>query len=118
MTAMNVIATARWTVGVFAALYAGLLDPSVRVTCQHPCSIDHRRRRHHHDGRLHRARRVSGMTDDVIDGKIEEIAVPARGGVAGREQIGGDADCAVLTGAVGGGDCGGGEKGCNTKETI
>ena len=27
-----VIATALWTVGVFAALYAGVLDPSVRVT--------------------------------------------------------------------------------------
>ena len=28
MTAMNVIATARWTVGVFAALYAGVLAPA------------------------------------------------------------------------------------------
>ena len=37
---------------------------------QHPV-IDHQRRRHHHDGRLHR-HVVSGMTDDVIEGKIEE----------------------------------------------
>ena len=29
--------------------------------------------------------------------------------MAGGEQIGGDADCAVFIGAVGGGDCGGGE---------
>ncbi|EZP41170.1 hypothetical protein BW37_01119 [Janthinobacterium lividum] len=32
MTAMNVIATALWTMGVFGALYAGVLDPNVRVT--------------------------------------------------------------------------------------
>ena len=30
--------------------------------------------------------------------------------MAGGKQIGGDADCAVFAGAVGGGDCGGGEK--------
>ena len=29
--------------------------------------------------------------------------------MAGGEQIGGNADCAVFAGAVGGGDCGGGE---------
>lgn len=39
MTAMNVIATALWTVGVFAALYAGVLDPSVRVTSSTLSSI-------------------------------------------------------------------------------
>ena len=33
--------------------------------------IDQQRRRRHHDGRLHR-HVVSGMTDDVIEGKIEE----------------------------------------------
>jgi hypothetical protein len=32
MTAMNIAATALWTVGVFASLYAGVLDPGVRVT--------------------------------------------------------------------------------------
>jgi len=32
ITLLNVGATALWTVGVFAALYAGVLDPSVRVT--------------------------------------------------------------------------------------
>jgi hypothetical protein len=37
---------------------------------QHPV-INHQRRCHHHDGRLHR-HVVSGMTDDVIEGKIEE----------------------------------------------
>ena len=30
--------------------------------------------------------------------------------MAGGEQIRGDADCAVFADAVGGGDCGGGEK--------
>lgn len=34
-----VIATALWTVGVFAALYAGVLDPSVRVTSSTLSSI-------------------------------------------------------------------------------
>ena len=33
--------------------------------------------------------------------------------MAGGEQIGRDADCAVFAGAVGGGGCGGGEGGVN-----
>ena len=70
MTAMNVIATALWTVGVFAALYAGVLDPSVRVTSSTLSSII--------NGGATVMMAVfidphmSGMTDDVIEGKIDE----------------------------------------------
>ena len=70
MTAMNVIATALWTVGIFAALYAGVLDPSVRVTSSTLSSII--------NGGATVMMAVfidphmSGMTDDVIEGKIEE----------------------------------------------
>ena len=70
MTAMNVIATALWTVGVFSALYAGVLDPSVRVTSSTLSSII--------NGGATVMMAVfidphmSGMTDDVIEGKIEE----------------------------------------------
>lgn len=32
VTLLNIAVTAMWTVGVFAALYAGVLDPAVRVT--------------------------------------------------------------------------------------
>ena len=70
MTAMNVIATALWTVGVFAALYAGVLDPGVRVTSRTLSSII--------NGGATVMMAVfidphmSGMTDDVIEGKIEE----------------------------------------------
>ncbi|OEZ54099.1 hypothetical protein JAB5_08910 [Janthinobacterium sp. HH103] len=39
VSASIVIATALWTVGVFAALYAGVLDPSVRVTSSTLSSI-------------------------------------------------------------------------------
>ena len=70
MTAMNVIATALWTVGVFAALHAGVLDPSVRVTSSTLSPII--------NGGATIIMAVfidphmSGMTDDVIEGKIEE----------------------------------------------
>jgi len=70
MTAMNVIATALWTVGVFAALYAGVLDPGVRVTSSTLSSII--------NGGATVMMAVfidphmSGMTDDVIEGKIDE----------------------------------------------
>lgn len=75
MTAMNVIATALWTVGAsLSTLYrcpARRRARSERARhLQHPV-LHHQRRRHHHDGRLHRPV-VSGMTDDVIEGKIEE----------------------------------------------
>lgn len=36
---LNSIAVALWTVGVFASLYAGALDPSLRVTCATLSSI-------------------------------------------------------------------------------
>lgn len=70
MTAMNVIATALWTVGVFASLYAGVLDPGVRVTSSTLSSII--------NGGATVMMAVfidphmSGMTDDVIEGKIDE----------------------------------------------
>ena len=70
MTAMNVIATALWTVGVFAALYAGVLNPSVRVTSSTLSSIING------GATIMMAvfidPHMSGMTDDVIEGKIEE----------------------------------------------
>ena len=70
MTAMNVIATALWTVGVFAALYAGVLDASVRVTSSTLSSIING------GATIMMAvfidPHISGMTDDVIEGKIEE----------------------------------------------
>ena len=70
MTAMNVIATALWTVGVFAALHAGVLDPSVRVTSSTLSSIING------GATIMMAvfidPHMSGMTDDVIEGKIEE----------------------------------------------
>ena len=65
-----VIATALWTVGVFAALYAGVLDPSVRVTSSTLSSIING------GATIMMAvfidPHMSGMTDDVIEGKIEE----------------------------------------------
>ena len=70
MTAMNVIATALWTVGIFAALYAGVLDPSVRVTSSTLSSIING------GATIMMAifidPHMSGMTDDVIEGKTEE----------------------------------------------
>jgi hypothetical protein len=36
---LNVIAVALWTVGVFASLYAGALEPGLRVTCSNLSSI-------------------------------------------------------------------------------
>lgn len=70
VTALNVAAVALWTVGVFAALYAGVLDPSVRVTSSTLSSII--------NGGATVMMAVfidphmSGMTDDVIDGKVSE----------------------------------------------
>jgi hypothetical protein len=70
ITLLNVGATALWTVGVFAALYAGALDPSVRVTSSTLSSIIN-------GGAtimmavfidLH----MSGMTDDVVEGNVTE----------------------------------------------
>jgi hypothetical protein len=70
VTLLNVVATALWTVGVFAALYAGVLDPSVRVTSSTLSSII--------NGGATVMMAVfidphmSGMTDDVIEGKVSE----------------------------------------------
>lgn len=70
MTAMNILATALWTVGVFAALYASVLDPSVRVTSSTLSSIIN-------GGATIMLAvfidpHMSGMTDDVIEGKVAE----------------------------------------------
>jgi hypothetical protein len=70
MTAMNIGATALWTVGVFAALYAGVIDPGVRVTSSTLSSII--------NGGATILMAVfidphmSGMTDDVVEGKTSE----------------------------------------------
>jgi hypothetical protein len=70
MTAMNIAATALWTVGVFAALYASVLAPEVRVTSSSLSSII--------NGGATVLMAVfidphmSGMTDDVVEGKVSE----------------------------------------------
>ncbi len=70
VTALNVVAVALWTVGVFAALYAGVLDPSVRVTSSTLSSII--------NGGATVMMAVfidphmSGMTDDVIEGRVSD----------------------------------------------
>ena len=70
MLAMNVLAVALWTIGVFAALYAGYLDPALRVTASQLSSVvngvatimmfafidPH----------------MSVMTDDVVDGRTSQ----------------------------------------------
>jgi len=70
VTALNVVAVALWTVGVFAALYAGVLDPAVRVTSSTLSSIIN-------GGAtimmaLFIDPHMSGLTDDVIDGRVSE----------------------------------------------
>jgi Alternate to MurJ len=70
ITILNIGAVALWTVGVFAALYAGFLDPSVRVTSSTLSSIIN-------GGAtvmmaIFIDPHMSGMTDDVIEGKITE----------------------------------------------
>ncbi|MDL2355906.1 MAG: lipid II flippase Amj family protein [Pseudomonadota bacterium] len=70
ITLLNVAAVALWTVGVFAALYAGALDPSVRVTSSTLSSII--------NGGATVMMAVfidphmSGMTDDVVEGRVSE----------------------------------------------
>ena len=70
ITFLNVAATALWTVGVFASLYAGVLDPSVRVTSSTLSSIING------GATIMMAifidPHMSGMTDDVIEGKVSE----------------------------------------------
>lgn len=70
VTLLNVGAVALWTVGVFAALYAGALDPDVRVTSSTLSSII--------NGGATVMMAVfidphmSGMTDDVVEGQVSE----------------------------------------------
>ena len=70
MTLLNVAATALWTVGVFASLYAGVLEPSVRVTSSTLSSIIN-------GGAtvmmaIFIDPHMSALTDDVVDGKVSE----------------------------------------------
>jgi len=68
--ALNVAAVALWTVGVFAALYAGYLNPQFRVTASTLSSIV--------NGVATILMfvlidpQISVMTDDVVDGKLSE----------------------------------------------
>jgi len=68
--ASNIGATALWTVGVFASLYAGYLNPDVRVTSSTLSSII--------NGGATIVMAIcidphlSGITDDVIEGKMTE----------------------------------------------
>jgi hypothetical protein len=70
IVALNVAAVALWTVGVFAALYAGYLDPRFRVTASTLSSIV--------NGVATILMfvlidpQLSVMTDDVVDGKLGE----------------------------------------------
>lgn len=70
ITLLNVAASALWTVGVFASLYAGVLDPSVRVTSSTLSSIING------GATIMMAvfidPHMSGMTDDVVEGKVTE----------------------------------------------
>lgn len=66
----NVVAMALWTVGVFAALYAGTIRPELRVTCANLSSV------------INGAATIlmfafidpqlSVMTDDVAEGRVSE----------------------------------------------
>jgi hypothetical protein len=67
---LNIAATALWTVGVFAALYAGFLNPQFRVTSSTLSSIV--------NGLATILMfvlidpQISVMTDDVVEGKLSE----------------------------------------------
>jgi hypothetical protein len=70
ITMLNVGAVALWTVGVFAALYAGFLDPAVRVTSSTLSSVIN-------GGAtvlmaIFIDPHMSAMTDDVIEGQVSE----------------------------------------------
>jgi hypothetical protein len=68
--ALNVVAMALWTVGVFASLYAGFLKPELRVTCANLSSVI--------NGfativlTVVIDPQISVMTDDVIEGRVTE----------------------------------------------
>jgi hypothetical protein len=68
--ALNIVAMALWTVGVFASLYAGFLKPELRVTCANLSSVI--------NGLATIVLtviidpQISVMTDDVIEGRVTE----------------------------------------------
>jgi hypothetical protein len=67
---LNTVAVALWTVGVFASLYAGILKPELRVTCNSLSSIIN-------GGAtilmfVFIDPQLSVMADDVIDGRVSE----------------------------------------------
>jgi hypothetical protein len=70
VVALNVVAVSLWTVGVFAALYAGYLEPRLRVTASTLSSVI--------NGLatimmfVFIDPQMSVMTDDVIEGKVSE----------------------------------------------
>jgi len=70
VTVLNIGSVALWTIGVFAALYAGSLDPSVRVTSSQLSSIING------GATIMMAvfidPHISGMSDDVMDGRMGE----------------------------------------------
>jgi hypothetical protein len=66
----NVMATAVWTVGVFASLYAGYLNPGLRVTSSNLSSIINGVATILMFGLIDPY--LSVMTDDVADGRISE----------------------------------------------
>lgn len=72
VTLLNVAAVALWTVGVFAALYAGALAPDVRVTSSTLSSIING------GATIMMAvfidPHMSGMTDDVVEGRVSEAS--------------------------------------------
>jgi hypothetical protein len=67
---LNVVAMSLWTLGVFAALYAGYLKPDLRVTCSNLSSVI--------NGVatilmfVFIDPQVSVMSDDVIEGRISD----------------------------------------------
>ncbi len=99
ITLLNVVATALWTIGVFAALYAGVLDPSVRVTSSTLSSIIN-------GGAtvmmaIFIDPHLSGMTDDVIEGKVAESPAQEGNHVAGVQQVSWNAARTSIIGTIG-----------------
>ncbi len=70
VTLLNVGCVALWTTGVFAALYAGSLDPAIRATSMSLSSLINA------GATIAMAvfidPHMSGMTDDVVDGRMRE----------------------------------------------
>ena len=70
ITLLNIGCVALWTTGVFAALYAGSLDPAIRATSMSLSSLVNA------GATIAMAvfidPHMSGMTDDVVDGRMSE----------------------------------------------